>query len=72
MQGLADHYSKMFAEYEFNHAGDSHADAWTLKFLDNTYRNALIELIDTDCSGFVSVQEVNQFTQSKPKECRYS
>ncbi|KAF8343781.1 uncharacterized protein EI90DRAFT_3010669 [Cantharellus anzutake] len=36
------------------------ADQWTLKFLDLPYQRALLDSINTNCTGFVSV-EVNKF-----------
>ncbi|KAF8336264.1 uncharacterized protein EI90DRAFT_3045091 [Cantharellus anzutake] len=42
------------------------SDHWTLKFLGVSYRNALLEAIDIDHSSYVSVQEINKFTETKP------
>ncbi len=45
-----------------------HPDYWALKFLGVSYRKALLEAIDVDHSGYISVQEVNEFTKAKPPE----
>ena len=42
------------------------SDSWALKFLGMSYRKALLEAIDIDHSGFISVQEINKFTEAKP------
>ena len=44
------------------------SDCWALKFLGVSYRKALLEAIDIDHSGYVSVQEVNVFTKAMPPE----
>ncbi|KAF8336266.1 uncharacterized protein EI90DRAFT_3045103 [Cantharellus anzutake] len=41
-------------------------DRWTLEFFGPSYRKALLEAIDIDHSGYVSVQEINKFTETKP------
>lgn len=59
-------------EYESTHSGAIHPEAWTLKYFSHVYRSTLAETFDTDCSGFVSVQEVNQFTRRIPNDHRYA
>ncbi len=43
-------------------------DSWTLKFLQPSYSGALLEAINTGHTGFVTVDEVNMFTRSRPLE----
>ena len=46
-------------------------DAWTLEYIDLTHVQPIIEGLDEDASGYVTIQEVNQFTTSRPKDWRY-
>ena len=45
-------------------------DAWTLEYMDLMHVQPIIEAFDDDASGFITVQEVNQFTTSRPKGWR--
>ena len=45
-------------------------DIWTLQYIDLMHLQLIVEALDTDASGFVTIQEVNQFTTSRPKEWR--
>lgn len=69
---MFDYFLRVFAEHEHGGVGNVHPEAWTLKYLGNAYKGPLVELLDSDSSGFVNVQEVNQFTQEMPEGCRYS
>ncbi|KAM5542913.1 hypothetical protein V8D89_003297, partial [Ganoderma adspersum] len=42
-------------------------DAWTLEYIDLMHVQPIIEALDLDTSGYVTIQEVNQFTISRPK-----
>ena len=46
-------------------------DAWTLEYIDLMHVQPIIEALDLDTSGYVTIQEVNQFTTSRPKGWRY-
>ncbi len=46
-------------------------DAWTLEYIDLMHIQPIIEALDEDASGYVTIQEVNQFTTSRPKGWRY-
>ena len=46
------------------------SEAWAIKFLTVSHRNALLHAVDPDYSGFVSVNEANQFTDAKHEEQR--
>ena len=46
-------------------------DAWTLRYLDLMHLQPIIEALDDDASGYVTIQEVNQFTTLRPMGWRY-
>ena len=46
-------------------------DVWTLQYIDLMHLQPIIEAFDADASGFVTIQEVNQFTTSRPQGWRY-
>ncbi|KAI0356357.1 hypothetical protein OH77DRAFT_1503798 [Trametes cingulata] len=45
----------------------SERDLWTLDFLKLTQLHSLTEVFDMDASGFVTIQEVNDFTTRRPE-----
>ena len=50
----------------------SDEDEWTLKYIDITRVQPISEAFDSDASGFITVQEVNAFTDSpsRPRDWR--
>ncbi|KAI0741196.1 hypothetical protein C8Q76DRAFT_710506 [Earliella scabrosa] len=42
-------------------------DVWTLDYLDLMHLQPILEAFDDDVSGFVTIQEVNHFTTSRPQ-----
>jgi hypothetical protein len=66
---LRDHYQ----EKAFNDEGKGlpAADKWTLDYINPNYAQQLQEAFDDDASGFVTVQEVNRFTQLRPRDWRF-
>ncbi|KAI9064547.1 hypothetical protein FKP32DRAFT_1569626, partial [Trametes sanguinea] len=42
-------------------------DVWALRCLDLKNLQRIVEVLDYDASGFVTIQEVNQFTTSRPE-----
>lgn len=46
---------------------EAESDAWVLKHINATHVQPIIEAIDLDGSGFISVQEANKFALSRPK-----
>ncbi|KAI8974013.1 hypothetical protein BD414DRAFT_539931 [Trametes punicea] len=42
-------------------------DAWALRYLDLKHLQRIVEAFDNDASGFVTIQEVNDFTTSRPE-----
>ncbi|KAI0766998.1 hypothetical protein C8Q74DRAFT_1369868 [Fomes fomentarius] len=45
----------------------SEDDIWAVDYLDLMHLQPLNEALDEDASGFVTIQEVNQFTTSRPQ-----
>ncbi|TBU40766.1 hypothetical protein BD309DRAFT_992844 [Dichomitus squalens] len=45
----------------------SEDDAWTLEYIDLMHLQPVIEALDEDASGYITIQEVNQFTMSRPE-----
>lgn len=46
---------------------ESESDTWVLKHINVSHVQPIIEAIDLDGSGFISVQEANKFALSRPK-----
>jgi len=44
------------------------ADKWALKYINVGRARTILEAFDDDASGFVTVQEVNNFTRARPLE----
>ncbi|KIJ51437.1 hypothetical protein M422DRAFT_244605 [Sphaerobolus stellatus SS14] len=56
-----------YFNWKFAKEENPHPDKWTLKFLSKViFYSSIGDAIDDDCSGFVSVHEVNQFLKSRP------
>ena len=41
-------------------------DSWFLKYIDVPYVRPIVEAMDEDGSGFISVKEANKFALSRP------
>ena len=46
------------------------ADEWALKYLEIEYLQPIMEAFDDDASGFITINEVNNFTKSRPLDWR--
>jgi len=42
------------------------ADKWALKYINVNRARTILEAFDDDASGFVTIQEVNNFTRARP------
>lgn len=49
---------------------ETRSESWAVKFLGVAYRVPLLQAIDRDYSGFVSIAEANRFTDEKPSNMR--
>lgn len=45
-------------------------DSWAIKYINIGRAGSILEAFDDDASGFVTVKEVNDFTQSRPSGWR--
>lgn len=48
------------------------SDDWTLQYIRVDRLRYIQDAIDTDASGFITVNEVNKFTQTRPSDWRYA
>ncbi|PPQ77943.1 hypothetical protein CVT25_015418 [Psilocybe cyanescens] len=46
---------------------DKESDEWVLEYIDVAYVQPIVEAMDEDGSGFISVQEANKFALARPK-----
>ena len=46
-------------------------DAWAIKYIDAMWVQPILEAMDDDASGFITISEVNRFTSSRPVDWRY-
>lgn len=46
--------------------GDDEAELWALKHIDVAHVQPIVEAMDEDGSGFISVKEANKFALSRP------
>ncbi|KAF8966317.1 hypothetical protein BDZ97DRAFT_1917696 [Flammula alnicola] len=51
---------------------ETETNQWMLEYIDAAYVQPIIEAIDDDGSGFISVQEASKFALARPKELRYN
>lgn len=45
-------------------------DEWTLPYIDVSYVQPILEALDDDASGFITISEVNKFSAARPKGWR--
>ncbi len=50
----------------------SENELWALEYIDLMHLHHISEALDSDSSGFVTIQEVNRFTVSRPRGWRYA
>ena len=48
----------------------SDPDAWAIKYIDILRLQPILEAIDDDASGFITIGEMNRFTASRPIDWR--
>lgn len=46
-------------------------DDWALHYIDVVHLDPIVEAIDDDFSGFISIHEANRFAVARPKNWRY-
>ena len=47
-------------------------DGWAIKYINIGRGRSILEAFGDDASGFVTVSEVNNFTQLRPRDWRYA
>jgi hypothetical protein len=75
---LRDHYLEKLAVGNDNILGMGAAgihcapdpDAWAIKYIDIMRLQPILESIDDDASGFITIGEINRFTASRPIDWR--
>ena len=66
---IQDHYHDLFENVTHVAAPESIAsDEWALEYLGLSSLRPLMEAFDDDGSGYVTIAEINQFTDSMPKD----
>ena len=66
IMALKDH----FVAKSTNDAGPMDSDPWAVKYIDIRHARSILEAFDDDSSGFVTINEVNNFTRSRPSDWR--
>jgi hypothetical protein len=51
-------------------SSSTNPDAWAIKYIDVKWVRPILEAFDDDASGFITVDEVNRFTSSRPVKWR--
>ena len=73
----AKHFIMALKDYYLEKAaGDSagglaNADKWALNYITISNARAILEAFDGDTSGFLTIQEVNDFTCARPSDWRW-
>ena len=65
---LRDYYAEKAAE-DLGSLADP--DSWALMYINNGRAHGIQEAFDGDANGFVTIKEVNNFTQPRPSDRRY-
>lgn len=48
------------------------ADRWALPYIGLHKAQAIIEAVDDDASGLITVMQLNKFTRARPSDWRYT
>ncbi|KIK57380.1 hypothetical protein GYMLUDRAFT_247024 [Collybiopsis luxurians FD-317 M1] len=68
VDALHHYYAEKFSEHR-KKRGEPHPDQWTLKFIGRViFQPTVGDAIDSDGSGYVSIDEVNRFTAHLPRD----
>ncbi|KAJ3964436.1 hypothetical protein EV361DRAFT_60822 [Lentinula raphanica] len=68
VDALHHHYVQKFSHYK-KQTGEPHEDQWTLKFTGRIiFQPTIGDAIDSDASGYVSLDEINRFTAHCPED----
>ena len=70
MEELASEPTAIFSPSGLTITDSQNPDAWTMKYIDIVRLQPILEAIDDDASGFITIWEVNRFTSSRPRGWR--
>ena len=70
---LRDHFREKVQSLKFEPDSDTSSeplrtDDWALEYVSVTWLRPIMEAFDDDGSGYVTIAEINQFTDSMPKD----
>ncbi|KAI0320000.1 hypothetical protein OF83DRAFT_1107436 [Amylostereum chailletii] len=69
IDGMNYHFNFQFKKYKSEHARADRDDAWTRSIVSRVqYHPAIGDAIDSDASGYISVDEVVDFLRQKPEK----
>ncbi|KAH8097003.1 hypothetical protein BXZ70DRAFT_943874 [Cristinia sonorae] len=54
--------NSQLSSYDIESPGDVTAEDWTYEFLEDRWNQPILDAIDTDRSGYITIPEINQFT----------
>jgi Ca2+-binding EF-hand superfamily protein len=74
---LRDHFLETLTPEHEDTSGKSVAEsstenpnAWAIRYINTAQLQRMMEAIDDDASGFISIAEMNRFTNSRPRGWR--
>ena len=71
LKGKVEDWSTTISGRKANPEVDFDADSWTRQYIDTKFLPNIMDAIDNDGSGYVTVNEVNRFTQSIPSSLKW-
>ncbi|KAK7683623.1 hypothetical protein QCA50_013461 [Cerrena zonata] len=74
---LRDHFREKAEDFEldadiFKSKEDMRTDDWALEYISINWLQPIMEAFDDDGSGYVTIAEINRFTESMPTELNWS
>ncbi len=71
MLALHDYYSDRSAFPSHESDAPVIDDSWALAYIDIAHVQPIMETVDDDGTGFISIKEVNTFVTSRPPDWTY-
>ena len=65
---LRDHFREKAEE---NSNGLEALEDWALKYIDTTWLQSIMEAFDDDASGYITINELNRFTDALPEKINW-
>ena len=65
---LRDYFQEKVAEHN---SGVEILEDWALKYTDSTWLQPIMEAFDDDASGYITILELNHFTDAKPESLNW-